>query len=233
MKNHKIHDVLGPPFLSTSFSESGKRAKNRFANILNMKLRPAGVAAAVIAAAAGIFAGAAVTFARVPDQAPPALDAEVSSLRPAFDSRMISDPVGFFAENGLTVGAGTLRGVDKLDAFLASAAEKENASLYVVKYGGGGPMLMLLTCDGGSFSATEYDRNGPMLSSYFQPYGPYEHLRVFREGGDAYFYLVNDPKLTHKEIFSYQLSSAVIEDPPEFAQLFFIEEENAYETAIY
>ena len=44
----KVNRYITPPILSTSFSESGRRAKKRFENILNTKARKTSVLAFVL-----------------------------------------------------------------------------------------------------------------------------------------------------------------------------------------
>ncbi len=51
---------INPPALSTSFSESGKRAKKRFENILNTKAKKTGVIAFIIAVCTILVVGALV-----------------------------------------------------------------------------------------------------------------------------------------------------------------------------
>lgn len=61
MKNKKY---IRPPFLSTSFSESGKKLRARIENILNTKKRRTGAAMLLIIFAAALLFGGFVMFSR-------------------------------------------------------------------------------------------------------------------------------------------------------------------------
>lgn len=142
----------------------------------------------------------------------------------------------YMEANDLVLGQEQVIRPEKLNEFLMRLSKGYPADIDIVLYNKdvpGSPNVMQLAYDGDSFSGSEYNHYGPMFSSYWNPYGPYKHLKIFKDGNVAYFYLVNDPELTLREIFEYSLSSRIYENPPEFQQLFFIEEENPYEEAVY
>lgn len=63
-----MNEYIKPPRLSTSFSRSGKKAKKRFSNILDQKVKRKGYAPIAAAAACSVMLGGCFAAASVPDE---------------------------------------------------------------------------------------------------------------------------------------------------------------------
>ncbi len=131
-----------------------------------------------------------------------------------------------FAENALIIRDNAPENIGKLRELLNVLAFDEPAALKVVRYIDGEPTALCLRSDGDRFWGAEYDgyvSSGKTGDGYFD-FGPYNHLKIMREGSEVYFYLVNDPDLTLDDIFKDLVSSATAPYPPEFRPLFNLDE---------
>ena len=62
-----MNEYIKPPRLSSSFSRSGKKAKKRFSNILDQKVKRKGYAPIAAAAVCSVMLGGCFAAASVPD----------------------------------------------------------------------------------------------------------------------------------------------------------------------
>ncbi len=141
-----------------------------------------------------------------------------------------------FAENALIIKGEQTENIGVLNEFFNNSVLGNHAVLDVLTYTKeGDPILTRIVSDASGFRGAEYDgydRFTDAENPYYS-FGPYKHLKIFKQYGCTEFYLVNDPNLTIKEINEYLLSSAIWDNPPEFRFLFYFEGENSYEEAIY
>ncbi|MGN1097287.1 MAG: M56 family metallopeptidase, partial [Clostridia bacterium] len=140
-----------------------------------------------------------------------------------------------FKKNALVIGNDGAENLGKLNEFLNKVALEQAAALDIVQYTHeGDPILMRLCTDGNSFWGGEYDGHDQYRGDKdYYNFGAYPYLKISRIGDSVEFYLVKDENLTIDEINDYLLSSRLIENPPEFRILFYLEEGESYEEAIY
>ena len=153
------------------------------------------------------------------------------SLRVALESADVEE----FKKNAVVVYYDRVENQAILQDFLQAVREHREAALDILQYTvEGDPILTRIQGNGRNFGGgIDSSRDKFLGGETFYDCGMYYDLRIFKDGDTAHFYLVNDPKLTLQEIVEYSLSSRIYENPPEFQQLFFIEEGEAYEEAIY
>lgn len=116
MKKH-----ISPPHLSTAFSESGKSAKRRFANILDTRTKRIGAAMVTVIVLAAILAGA---FVFLPSRVEAAIDAAVSQ---ALIEKNLSPEADFCAEGHIILGTDKSTdfeaGVEKIKVYTIASYE--------------------------------------------------------------------------------------------------------------
>ncbi len=355
-----MKSYIRPPFLTTSFSEDGKRAKKRFENILNTRAKRLGTVFIVIAVIACTAIGAVVTVGQKGQEKPQLPDKPQTLARQLFDTK--HPYVGDAAANGETLRAlgigteigsytvelqtssepyglilhfddrGTLRrnrldgkmenyaklilaltdnlgyvqwdypyrggkpssavysddsikaigksaeaveayleeinyseeiltsikerltdtdietfkrdalvinddgsaqNIQKLNEFLNLVTMDSVGILDIVHYNSeSGTALIRVQSDGTGFYCGERDINGDAQGEYHD-LGKYRYLKIFRDGAQAQFELLNDASLTQQDIFSYLLDSSIPDYMPEFFPLFTLEEGEKYAEAIY
>ena len=98
-----MRKYITPPRLTTSFSESGKSAKRRFANILDTRTRRIGAAVIIIALVAAIAAGAVIAFDKGGRRTGPTPESEVGLAERLFETKHAY--VGDASANGRTASA--------------------------------------------------------------------------------------------------------------------------------
>lgn len=181
---------IKPPFLTTSFSESGKNAKRRFANILTTRRRKAGAALIVVAMVGVLCFGALVACEDKPSKSLGTLNGEnvqagesslYRSIDDAVHAALLEEREGyaeteFFAEGHILLGVKSIAdgngGPDaeaEVYAITSVGGYSFMNDMFIKDAGSGAiPAVIVLKTEDGGETYTPYEIQWPKDGSYYE-----------------------------------------------------------------